>query len=106
MIVNTALFAVGLRDIAHEHFALVIDGAPQVHHLAVEPDVHFINMPTPMTKPPHMVDPRATDLPSKHRAERVPPQPRCLVQKSAPRSKNRSPTFRKLSGNRMYNITA
>ena len=35
------------------NFAFVIDGAPEVMRLPVDPDVDFIDMPVPLPKPAH-----------------------------------------------------
>ena len=68
-------------DVALEDFAIVIDRAPEVDHLAIELHVHFIKMPSPLSNIPHPVHAPATDLTGKERAEPVPPQAHCLMAK-------------------------
>ena len=41
-------FIAGLGNIAFEHFAFMVGGTPEVMHLSVDLDVHFIKMPFPM----------------------------------------------------------
>lgn len=57
----------------------MIDSPPEIHHLAVDLDVHFIEMPPPVPETAHPAYPLATDIAGKHRAEPVPPEPNRLV---------------------------
>jgi hypothetical protein len=61
------------RHEALEHLAFVIDGSPQVAHLAVHLHVHLIKVPLPLTEAAHAADPLATDVTGKQRTEPVPP---------------------------------
>jgi hypothetical protein len=56
-----------------------LNGSPQVDHIAVELHVHLIEMPAPVSKPPHAADPLATNVACKQRAEPAPSQPHRLV---------------------------
>ncbi len=47
----------------------MIDGAPQVDHLAIHFDVHFIKVPTPVATPAHVIDPLATNFTCQKRAK-------------------------------------
>lgn len=69
----------GLRDVALEDLALVIDGAPQIHHLAIELHEHLIKVPSPVAKAAHPRDSLALDFSREHRTEPVPPQPHRLM---------------------------
>ena len=57
----------------------MIDGSPQVDHLAIEHHVRLVEMPLPMTKATHVRDTHTANLRSKHWAEPVPPEPHRLV---------------------------
>ncbi len=72
-------FIAGFGDKALQHLALVIHGAPEVMHLAVDLHVDLIEMPPPVPEAFHPADPLAPDIGSEHRAEPVPPQPHGLV---------------------------
>lgn len=61
-----------LGDEALEHLALLIDCAPEVHHLTVNLHVHLVEVPTPVTKAVHPTYPLATDVAGKHRDEPIP----------------------------------
>lgn len=71
----------GPGDVALKDFALVIDRAPELDHLAVELHVHLVEVPAPMPKPPHVVHPPPSDLPGKERTEPVPPEAHGLMAK-------------------------
>ncbi len=66
-------------DEGFQHLALVIDGAPQVAHLAVDFHVDLVEMPTPRGVGAHVLNAPPADLGGKHRTEPVPPEPRRLV---------------------------
>ena len=68
-----------LGDKGFQDPTLVIDGAPQVAHLATHLHVDLIEMPAPMGVGPHVLNPLAADLAGEHRAEPVPPQTHRLV---------------------------
>ena len=57
----------------------MIDGAPEVAHLAAHLHVDLVEMPLPMGELAHTVDPPTADLAGEHRAEPAPPQPHGLV---------------------------
>ncbi len=63
----------GLRDVALEDLALLVDGAPEVNHLAVQPDVHLVEVPAPLAKTAHPVHPLPAYVGGEHRTEPVPP---------------------------------
>ena len=65
-------------DVALEDLALVIDGAPEIDHLAVKLHVHF-EVPSPTSKAPHPIDPLAANIASKHQAEPFPPKSHGLM---------------------------
>jgi hypothetical protein len=65
----------GFGNVALEDLALVVDRAPQVHHLAVHLDVHLIEMPSPVFEAPHAADPLPADVGGEQRTEPVPPVP-------------------------------
>jgi hypothetical protein len=69
----------GLGDIGFQHLALVIDGSPEVVHLAVDFDVDLVEMPFPVCVGAHAVDPLSADLRGEHGAKPVPPQPHGLM---------------------------
>jgi hypothetical protein len=52
----------------------MIDGAPQVKHLAIDPDEHLVQVSAPVGIG-SMMNPTFPDLGSKHRTEPVPPEP-------------------------------
>lgn len=76
---QSPLLVAGFRDIALEDLALMIDGAPEIYHLAIDLHVHFIEVPLPVAEAPHPVDPLSADIAREKRAEPVPPQPNRLV---------------------------
>ena len=61
------------------HLAFLIDRSPEVHHLAVELDVHLVEVPAPMPEPAHSADPLPADVRGEQRTEAVPPMPHRLV---------------------------
>ena len=73
-----------LGDVALKDLAFVIDGAPQVHHLAIHFDVHLVEVPFPMPKAVHPVHPLASNICGEHRTETVPPVPHGLVAEVNP----------------------
>ena len=57
----------------------MIDGAPEVAHLAIDLHVDLVEMPSPMGVGPPVLSPLAAELAGEHRAEPVPPQAHRLV---------------------------
>jgi hypothetical protein len=55
------------------YLAFLIDGAPQIVHLAADLDVHLLKVPVPVAKSVHSRDPLPADVRSEHRPEPVPP---------------------------------
>lgn len=51
----------------------------RVHHLAVDLDVHLIEMPFPLPNAPHPAYPLPADVTREQRPESVPPKPHRLV---------------------------
>src|SRR5947209_11943079 len=68
-----------LRDEALEDLAFVIDGTPQVTHLAVHLHVHLVQVPAPLPEPAHAAHPLPANVARKQRAEPVPPVPYRLM---------------------------
>src|SRR4051794_31085220 len=62
-----------LRDEALEDLAFVIDGSPQVAHLAVHLHVHLIKVPAPLAEATHAAHPLPADVACEQRTEPVPP---------------------------------
>src|SRR5688500_3007633 len=60
-------------DEALQDLAFLIDGTPQIAHLAVHLHVHFIEVPAPLAKAPHTADTLATNVACKQWTEPVPP---------------------------------
>ncbi len=83
----------------------MIDGTPQVDHLATQLHVHLIKVPSPLTKAAHAAHTLVPDVGGKERAEPVPPAPHRLMADVDPRSNSRSSTFRSDKGKRTYIIT-
>jgi len=48
-----------------------VDGPPEVAHLAFDPDIGLVQVPTPMGVLPHGLNPLLADLAGEHRAERT-----------------------------------
>jgi len=67
-----------LRGEHLEHLTFVINGAPQVVHLAVDPDEDLVQMPAP-ARIRSMIDPALSDFRGEHRTEPVPPKPHRFV---------------------------
>ena len=65
---------IGLEDLAH-----LIHSTPQVMSLAIDLDVHLVEMPAPLRMPSQPVNPMAADTGSEHRTETVPPKPHLLM---------------------------
>ncbi len=61
-----------LRHKAFEHFALVIDGAPEIVFHGVDLHENLVEMPAPMSESSHCLDPAAPDLRRENRPEAVP----------------------------------
>ena len=68
-----------LGDIRFQHFPLMIDGPPEVVHLAVDLHVDLVEMPFPVGVLAHPLDPLPADLGGEHWTEPVPPQPDRLM---------------------------
>ena len=64
----------GLGDEAFEHFAFMIDRAPEVMFDAVDFDENFVEMPTAMPECAHGCGSISTDLGSKYLTKAVPPE--------------------------------
>src|SRR4051794_36160750 len=64
---------------ALEDLAFMIDGTPQVAHLAVHLHVHLVEVPAPLPEPTHAAHPLPADFTCKQRAEPVPPVAYCLM---------------------------
>ena len=69
----------GGGDDKFQHLVLVIGGAPEVAHLAIDFHVDLVEAPPPVGVAPHPVDPLLADLGGEHRAEPVPPKPHRLL---------------------------
>ena len=59
----------------------VIDGAPEVVHLAVDLHVNLIEMPSPLTNAAHGTDPLPSYVACEQWTEPVPPEPNRLMAK-------------------------
>ena len=59
-------------------FALVIDGTPEVAHLAINSDKYFVQVPAPV-RVRMMMNSTPSDLGGKQRTEPVPPETHRLV---------------------------
>jgi len=57
----------------------VIDGAPEVDHLAIELHVHLVEVPLPLPEVPHPVHPLTPDVRGEKWPEPVPPMAHGLV---------------------------
>ena len=77
---QSRLLVPGLRDEALQHFAFVIDGAPQIVFNPVDLDENFVEMPPPMAKSSRRVKAISADLRSGNRPEPVPPEPHRLMR--------------------------
>ena len=64
-----------LRDVALEHLALVVDGASEIDHLAVQLHVHFVEVPPPVAEAAHAADACPADAAGEERTGPVPPEP-------------------------------
>lgn len=53
----------------------------RIDHLAVELPVHLVEMPLPVPKPAHPVEPLASNITCEHGSKPVPPEPHRLVAK-------------------------
>jgi hypothetical protein len=77
-------FVAGFGDLTFQHLTLVVHRPPEIVHLAVDPDVDFVNVPAPMPETVHPADPLAADVSRKQWSEPVPPKPNRLVTKIGP----------------------
>jgi len=50
----------------------MIDRAPEINHLAIESDVHLVDVPAPVPEPAHVAQSPAADLACEEWAESVP----------------------------------
>ena len=62
-------------DVALQDLTFLVDGAPEIDHLAVQLHVHLVQVPPPVAEPTHPVDALPPDVASEHRPKAVPPQP-------------------------------
>src|SRR6056297_446378 len=75
---QSCLLVPGLCYEALKHLAFVIDGAPEVVHLAVDLHEHLVEVPSPVAGL-HALDAALADLGSEQRTEAMPPEPHRLV---------------------------
>lgn len=68
-----------LRDDAFQHFAFVIDGAPEIVALAVDLHEHLVHVRLPFRVGTELLNPFSFDLLGEHWAEPIPPIPYRLV---------------------------
>jgi len=68
-----------LGDIAFKHFALVINGPPEIVGFSVDFYEHLVQMPLPIRMSTKLLNPFLSDLCGKQRAEPVPPKPHRLM---------------------------
>ena len=64
-----------LGDVAFQHLTLVVHSPPKVVSLAVNLYKILVQMPLPVQKGPHSVDPASPDFRCKHRTKTGPPKP-------------------------------
>ena len=83
----------------------MIDRAPEVAELAIDPHEHLIQMPSPLRIAAHVRDTSLADLGGEHRTARFHQNLTVSWLMSIPRSAKRSSTFRSDSGYRTYIIT-
>ena len=62
-----------------EHLTFVVHGTPEVMRLAVDPDEHLIQVPSPSGIRSMLVDTPLPDIRCEHWTEPVPPETYCLV---------------------------
>ena len=62
-----------LRSKDLEHFAFVIDGAPKIMRLAIDPHEHLVQVPTP-GRVETVIDASRLGLSREHWSEPVPPE--------------------------------
>ena len=74
---NRGLFS-RLRDEGFQHLTFVVDGTPQVAHLAADFHADLIQAPLPAGKRARVLNPFAGDPASEHRSEPIPPTPHRL----------------------------
>ncbi len=83
-----AIPALGRENL--KHLAFVIHRVPQVVRLAVDPDEHFIQMPSPLVMTSMLLNAPLPDLRGEHRTKPVPPNPHGAQQCATRRSRYRS----------------
>ena len=71
-----AIPALGRENL--KHLAFVIHRKSEIMRLAVDPDEHFVQVPT-LLGIRSMINPPLPDLRGEHRTKPVPPKPRCFV---------------------------
>jgi hypothetical protein len=69
----------GLAGEGFQHLALVIDGSPEVMHLAVDLHIDLVQVPSPVGVGSHAIDTLTPDFSGEHWAEAVPPEADRLV---------------------------
>ena len=74
------LLVTAFRDEAFEHFALLIDSAPEVVFHAIDFYEDLVEVAAQMVKRTHRLNPAATDLRGKNCTERVLPEPHRLMR--------------------------
>ncbi len=62
-----------------QHFALMIDGPPEVLSLAIHLHENLIHLPLPFGEYAQLLNTLTSDLSSKHRAKPIPPIPDSFV---------------------------
>jgi len=67
-----------LRGKDLEHFTFMIDGAPEIVRLSVDPHKNFVQVPAPV-RIRSMMNAPLSNPSSEHRAEPIPPESHCLV---------------------------
>jgi hypothetical protein len=77
---HRCLAVAALRDIAFQHFALVIYGALQVVRFTVDLHKHLIQMPLPIRMSTKLLTPFLSDFSCKQWAEPVPPEVNRLME--------------------------
>ncbi len=57
----------------------MIDGAPEVVHLAVNPDIHLVQLPSPMPEAAHPAHALSTNVGCEYWAIAIPPIAHCFI---------------------------
>jgi hypothetical protein len=82
-----------LCDRGFQHLALVVDGAPEVAHLAIDLHLDRVETSSPVGTRPHALDPLSPGLRGEHRAKLAPPEPHRLVADVDPALEEQISTF-------------